>query len=262
MGVNQYIISVNLCYNATMDIFRSSTSTIEPVKSTVRIPLTPEERMLGFAPPKMSDITWRIFRIMAEFVEGFQFLSRTEREISIFGSARLPPTHRWYKEAEKLGQLLAEHKFTVVTGGGPGLMEAANKGAFEKGGVSVGLNIQLPHEQRENGYLTMSHAFYYFFTRKVMLAASSQAYVFFPGGFGTLDEAFEILTLIQTGKSERVPTIFIGQDYWGPLVAWLESTVYGTYDTIHRNDLKLIQVVDTAEEAFAIISASKERTMF
>lgn len=245
-----------------MDIFRSVSSTIDRSDAPVRIPLTEQERSVGFAPPKMSDLTWRIFRIMAEFVEGFQFLSRTEREVSIFGSARIPATHRWYKEAEVLGQLLASHRYTVVTGGGPGVMEAANKGAFEKGGVSVGLNIQLPQEQRTNPYVTMSHAFHYFFTRKVMLAASSQAYVFFPGGFGTLDEAFEILTLIQTGKSERVPTVFVGKDYWGPLVAWLESTVYGTYDAIDRNDLKLIHVVDTAEEAFALVSASKERTMF
>lgn len=248
-----------------MDIFRSTLNGrrgADDAQRCARIPLTSEERAVGFAPPKMSDITWRIFRIMAEFVEGFQFLSRTEREVSIFGSARLPSTNRWYKEAEKLGRLLGAAKFTTVTGGGPGIMEASNKGAFETGGVSVGLNIQLPQEQRTNAYVTMSHAFHYFFTRKVMLAASSQAYVFFPGGFGTLDEAFEILTLIQTGKSERVPVVLVGSDFWNPLVAWLESTVYGAYDTVDRNDLKLFSVVDTADDAFALISASKERTMF
>lgn len=248
-----------------MDIFGSAgkhASGGDSPQGSVRIPLTPEERAVGFAPSKMSDITWRIFRIMAEFVDGFQFLSRTDREVSIFGSARLPSTNRWYKEAEKLGRLLGGAKFTTITGGGPGIMEASNKGAFEAGGVSVGLNIQLPQEQRTNPYVTMSHAFHYFFTRKVMLAASSQAYVFFPGGFGTLDEAFEILTLIQTGKSERVPVVLMGSDFWNPLVAWLESTVYGAYDTVDRNDLKLFTVVDTAEEAFALIAASKERTMF
>lgn len=245
-----------------MDIFRSPAHGTTKEELHIRVPLTPQERALGFAPPKMSDITWRIFRIMAEFVDGFQFLSRTEREVSIFGSARLPASNRWYLEAEKLGRMLGEHGYTVVTGGGRGIMEAANKGCFEAGSTSVGLNIQLPNEQRINPYVTISHEFYYFFTRKVMLAASAQAYAFFPGGFGTLDEAFEILTLIQTRKSERIPTVFVGKDYWGPLVAWLESTVYGTYDTINKEDLKLMPIVDTAEEAFAIIATSKERTMF
>ncbi len=247
-----------------MDIFRAmaneKTTLQEDCK--IRMPLTPEERSLGFSPPKMSDITWRIFRIMAEFVEGFQFLSRTEREVSIFGSARLPSSNRWYQEAERLGHKLGENGYTVVTGGGPGIMEAANKGCYEAGATSVGLNIQLPKEQRMNPYVTMSHAFYYFFTRKVMLAASAQAYVFFPGGFGTLDEAFEILTLIQTKKSEPMPTVFVGKDYWAPLVAWLETTVYGAYDAVGRDDLRFLAVVDTAEEAYALIAKSNERTMF
>src|SRR3989339_116723 len=219
-------------------------------------PTQPMDRKISLK--KMSDITWRIFRIMSEFVEGFQFLSDFNKEVTIFGSARLKPQSKWYTEAEKLGELLVKKKFSVITGGGPGIMEAANKGAFKVDpNKSIGINIQLPAEQRTNSYVGQAKAFYYFFTRKVMLAASSQAYVFFPGGFGTLDEAFEILTLIQTGKSERVPTVFVGKDYWGPLVAWLESTVYGTYDAIDRNDLKLIHVVDTAEEAFALVSASK-----
>lgn len=234
-------------------------------EATVRIPLTEEEKAMcltGNRPPKMSEITWRIFRIMAEFVEGFQFLSTTSREISIFGSARLPAGNRWYEEAVKLGRLLAKDGFTVVTGGGPGVMEAANKGAFEAGGVSVGLNIQLPQEQRINPYVTKSRAFYYFFTRKVILAASAQAYVYFPGGYGTMDELFEILTLIQTGKSEKVPVVLVGKEFWGGLWGWMKDEMYGRLDTIDRADLDLVRIVDTAEEAHAIVSKSSERHFF
>jgi hypothetical protein len=141
-------------------------------------------------------------------------------------------------------------------------MEAANKGAFEAGGQSVGLNIQLPREQRSNSYVTRSHAFHYFFTRKVMLAASAQAYVYFPGGYGTLDELFEIMTLIQTAKSEAVPIVLVGKDYWGGLIEWLDKTVYGGFDTIDREDLNMFQLVDTAKDAYAIVAKSEERTFF
>jgi len=199
---------------------------------------------------------------MAEFVEGFQFLSTMNREISLFGSARIPPTSPWYKEAERLGKMLAQHGFTVITGGGPGIMEAANKGAYEGGGKSVGLNIQLPHEQRQNKYVTHGISFYYFFSRKVMLAASAQAYVYFPGGFGTMDEFFEIVTLIQTKKTEQLPIVLVGKDFWNPLIAFLEETMYGRYDAIDRQDLRLFTVVDTAEEAFALLVKSRERPLF
>lgn len=218
--------------------------------------------LAGNRPPKMSDITWRIFRIMAEFVEGFQFLSTTKREVSIFGSTRIPVGHRWYEEAVKLGRLLGKGGFTVVTGGGPGIMEGANKGAFEVGAMSVGLNIQLPREQRINPYVTHSRAFYYFFTRKVMLAASAQAYVFFPGGFGTMDELFEILTLIQTGKSEKVPVVLVGKAHWGGLWGWMKDEMYAKMDAIDRADMDLVKIVDTAEEAYAIVSKSSERNFF
>lgn len=232
---------------------------------SVRIPLTMEERQmceLGARPPRMSDLTWRIFQIMAEFVEGFQFLSTLKKEVSIFGSARLHPESRWYKEAVKLGRLLGDNGYTVITGGGPGIMEAGNKGAFEAGAPSIGLNIQLPKEQRINPYVTRSRAFHYFFVRKVMLSASAQTYVYFPGGFGTMDELFELLTLIQTKKSERVPVVLMGKDFWTPFWAWVEKTMYIEYDTIDREDLALVHIVDSAEEAYTIISKTKERTIF
>ena len=231
-----------------------------------RIPLTPEERAWceeqKVEPPRMSDITWRVFRIMAEFVEGFQFLSGLQKEVTILGSARLPADNRWYAEAVKLGGLLAEHGYTVVTGGGPGIMEAANRGAFEANGESVGINIQLPFEQRINPFVKKSRAFYYFFTRKVILAASAQTFVYFPGGFGTLDELFEILTLIQTKKSENVPVVLVGKEYWNGLIDWITETVYAKFDTISKEDMELFKLVDTAEEAFDIIKTSTERSFF
>ncbi|MFH1253166.1 MAG: TIGR00730 family Rossman fold protein [Candidatus Uhrbacteria bacterium] len=227
-----------------------------------RFPLMPREQVGAKETPRMSDITWRIFRIMAEFVEGFQFLSETSREVTIFGSARLAPEDRWYKEAVKLGRLLAKNKFMVITGGGPGIMEAANKGAVEGGGESIGLNIQLPSEQRTNPYVKKGRAFHYFFTRKVMMAASAQAYVFFPGGFGTLDEFAEMMVLIQTGKAQKVPMVCVGHDFWDPFFVWIEKTVFKQFEAISSSDLKLYKVVDTAEEAFALIKNSKERTFF
>jgi len=227
-----------------------------------RFPLMPREQAETKEPPRMSDITWRIFRIMAEFVEGFQFLSETSREVTIFGSARLPLGNKWCQEAIKLGRILAKNKFTVITGGGPGIMEAANKGAFEAGGESIGLNIQLPNEQRVNSYVKKGRGFHYFFTRKVMMAASAQAYVFFPGGFGTLDEFMEMIVLIQTGKAQQVPMICVSHEFWDPLFAWVEKVVYKQFNATSDKDLKLYTVVDTAEEAFALIKNSKERTIF
>ncbi|MEK7192414.1 MAG: TIGR00730 family Rossman fold protein [Patescibacteria group bacterium] len=203
---------------------------------------------------------WRVFRIMAEFVDGFQFLADAKNSVTFFGSARFPETSRWYKEAEKLGNLLGKNGFGVVTGGGPGIMEGGNRGAMKGGGESVGLNIQLPFEQRANPYVKKSLGFHYFFTRKVMLSLISQAYVFFPGGYGTLDEVFEILTLIQTHKIyEKIPVVLVGKDFWGHIDQWLKSKLLKEYQTIDENDLKLYQVVDTAEEAFEIIKNSQAR---
>ena len=151
---------------------------------------------------------------------------------------------------------------TTVTGGGPGIMEAANKGAHEAGGASVGLNIQLPMEQRVNPFVNKARGFHYFFTRKVMLAASAQAYVYFPGGFGTQDELFEILTLIQTKKSEQIPVVLVGKEYWGGLFEWVRKTMFEEYETISREDMDLFKIVDTAEEAFELVKCSTERTFF
>lgn len=235
-------------------------------KDTIcRIPLTPEEREYckeTGAKPQMSEVTWRIFRIMAEFVEGFQFLSTLKKEVTVLGSARTPADNHWYQEAMKLGGLLATEGYTVVTGGGPGIMEAANRGAYEAGGESVGINIQLPMEQRVNPFVKKARGFYYFFTRKVILMASAQTFVYFPGGYGTLDELFEMLTLIQTNKSERIPVILVGKEYWTGLFVWLKDIVYAKADAINKDDLDIVTIVDTAEEAMAIIRTSTERSFF
>ena len=195
----------------------SNDASVSPAPLICRLPLAPGEKQTK--PTSLNEITWRIFRIMAEFVEGFQFLSESSREVTFFGSARTKKSDRWYKEGVKLGRLCATNGFTVVTGGGPGIMEALNKGAKEGGGVSIGLNIQLPNEQRINEYVTRGRGFHYFFTRKVMLAYSAQAYIFFPGGFGTLSEFFDLVELVQTKKMESIPIICVGKDFWGALDA-------------------------------------------
>jgi uncharacterized protein (TIGR00730 family) len=208
------------------------------------------------------DANWRVFRIMSEFVDGFEFLYPLRKEVTFFGSARFSERDHWYLEAQKLGRLLAENGFTVITGGGPGIMEAGNRGAYEGGGESIGLDIELPHEQRRNAYVKKGIGFHYFFTRKVMLSASAQAYVFFPGGFGTLDEFFEMITLIQTGKMESVPCICIGKDFWGTMDTWVKKSLVEEYRTIDAADVGLYTVVDSAEEAFTILKDSKERKYF
>jgi uncharacterized protein (TIGR00730 family) len=234
---------------------------IDPgMEHVCRLPLASDEDRSE--PTRLYEITWRIFRIMAEFVEGFQFLSESNREVTFFGSARLKKSSPWYKEAEKLGALLAKQQFTVITGGGPGIMEAGNKGAMEAGGVSIGLNIQLPMEQRINEYVTKGRGFHYFFTRKVMLAASAQAYVYFPGGFGTLDEFFEIVTLIQTRKMQSIPVVCVGKEFWSGLFDWVQQTQVQKFKTVSSKDMKLFHVVDTAEEAYKIICSSQERSFF
>ena len=202
---------------------------------------------------------WRVFRIMAEFIDGFHFIANFKKTVSVFGSARLSSENKYYQEASKLGQLLAKTGYTMITGGGPGIMEAANRGAFEANGKSVGLNIQLPGGQKMNPYVKSPMGFNYFFTRKVMLSFASQAYVFFPGGFGTLDEFFEMVTLVQTKKISRpVPIIAVGKEYWQPLFDWLNIEVHQEHKAINKKELGIFQIVDSAEEAFKIIKAKKK----
>ena len=206
-------------------------------------------------------VLWRIFRIMAEFVDGFQFLADLKKTVTFFGSSRFTSEIPEYKEARRLAYLLGQDGFTVITGGGPGIMEAANRGAFEANAQSVGLNILLiPMEQRINDYVKKGMGFHYFFTRKVMLAFASQAYVFFPGGFGTLDEMSEIVTLIQTNKISRdIPVVLVGKDFWEPFLVWVKEMMYDKYKAIDEGDMKLYSLVDSADEAFKIIKESKER---
>jgi len=203
---------------------------------------------------------WRIFRIMAEFIEGFEFLDRLHSEVTIFGSARATVEDEWYQKAKRLGYLLARAKYTVITGGGPGIMEAANWGAYEAGGESVGLDISLPTEQRRNQFVTQAMGFHYFFTRKVMLSASAQAYIFFPGGLGTVDELSEMVVMIQTGKmTNDVPIILVGQEFWAPFLAWVRKTLYDEYRYVAKKDLSLFHLVNEPEDAMKIIKATRER---
>jgi uncharacterized protein (TIGR00730 family) len=187
--------------------------------------------------------SWRLFRIMGEFVQGFEEMSGVRKAVTLFGSARLHAGHPYYEQAETLAQLLAQGGYTVITGGGPGLMEAGNKGAFEAGGRSIGLNIDLPFEQNPNPYQTDIVRFRYFFVRKVMLVKYSSAFVVFPGGFGTIDEVFEALTLIQTKKIHPFPVYFVGESYWRGLIEWLSTTLV-EHGTVAERDLHLFKVVD------------------
>ena len=194
--------------------------------------------------------SWQIFKIMAEFVDGFEKLAKIGPCVSIFGSARTKSEHKYYETTVEVARLLAEKGYGVISGGGPGIMEAANKGAFQAGGKSVGLNIELPFEQFHNKYIDHDKLleFNYFFVRKVMFMKYSQGYIVLPGGFGTMDELFEAITLIQTGKIARFPIVLVGREYWGGLFNWIENTMLA-HANISEEDLKLYRLVDTAEEA-------------
>jgi len=198
---------------------------------------------------KVTD-SWQIFKIMAEFVEAFEKMAKIGPCVSIFGSARTPREHTSYKLAEDCARLLTEKGYGVISGGGPGIMEAANKGAYEAGGKSVGLNIDLPFEQFHNQYIDRDKLleFNYFFVRKVIFTKYSQGYIVLPGGFGTMDELFEAITLVQTGKIARFPIVLVGTEYYGKLFDWIKNQMLGA-GNISEGDLSLYRLVDTAEEA-------------
>jgi hypothetical protein len=201
--------------------------------------------------------SWKIFQIMAEFVEGFERLSSISPSVSLFGSARTVEGSPWYRLAEDIGEQLSNAGFTVVTGGGPGIMEAGNRGAYKGKSPSVGLNIMLPHEQGGNRFQDISLVFRHFFSRKVMFVKHASAYVVLPGGFGTLDELAEILTLVQTGKTRRIPIILVGTEFWTPLVDWFRDTMV-TAGTISIEDLDLFLILDKPEQVVDAIFSHYE----
>lgn len=223
----------------------------QPDLSTKRPPERPtDERAL-------TRESWKIFQIMAEFVEGFERLSSISPSVSLFGSARTPPDSPWYALAREIGRQLSDAGFSVVTGGGPGIMEAGNRGAFAGKSPSIGLNIILPHEQSANAYQDVSLAFRHFFSRKVMFVKHASAYVVLPGGFGTLDELAEILTLVQTGKTRRIPIILVGSQFWRGLVDWLRDTLV-EHATIAPEDLDLFLILDKPEQVVDAIFSHYE----
>ncbi len=204
---------------------------------------------------------WKIFQIISEFVDGFEKLAEIQPSVSIFGSARTSPDHPYYRKTETIAHLLSESGFAVVSGGGPGIMEAANRGAFAGKGPSIGLNIRLPREQSGNPFQDISLEFEHFFSRKVMFVKYASAYVVMPGGFGTLDELAEILTLVQTGKSRRIPIILVESAFWQGLLDWFGKTLVAE-GTISPGDLELVQIVDEPEEIVDRIFAYYEERGF
>ncbi|SDZ90547.1 LOG family protein [Psychroflexus halocasei] len=199
--------------------------------------------------------SWALFKIMSEFVHGYERMSEIGPCVSVFGSARMKPGDKYYELTVKVSEKIVEKGFGVITGGGPGIMEAGNKGAHQGGGTSVGLNIDLPFEQHDNPYIDKDKVldFDYFFVRKVMFVKYSQGFVVMPGGFGTLDELFEAITLIQTRKIDKFPIILVGKDYWSGLLDWIKKTLSDDYETINPEDLDLIQLVDSEEEVADIL---------
>ena len=204
-------------------------------------------------PYTLTKETWRIFRIMSEFVDGFEVMSAVGPAVSIFGSSRATPDDRYYKQAQALAAKFVEQGLAVITGGGPGIMEAANKGAIEAGGTSVGLNITLPEEQLPNKYQNVALDFRYFFCRKVMFVKYALAFVCFPGGFGTMDEFFESMTLIQTEKSRKMPVVLFGNEFWEPLRKWMETIMRDQHGYIGPDDLGLFHIVDDLDEAVSCV---------
>lgn len=214
-----------------------------------------ENRPKGWNEIKTND-SWAIFKIVGEFVNGFEKMSQIGPCVSIFGSARTKPDEKYYQLAVKVAEKITDSGYGVITGGGPGIMEAGNKGAHLSGGTSVGLNIDLPFEQHDNPYIDSDKSldFDYFFVRKVMFVKYSQGFVVMPGGFGTLDELFEAITLIQTHKIQKFPIILVGTDFWSGLMEWIKSTLLSTFSTISPGDIDLIHLVDTPEEVIKVLN--------
>tara|TARA_R110001632_G_scaffold202425_5_gene325520 strand:+ start:1270 stop:1986 length:717 start_codon:yes stop_codon:yes gene_type:complete len=214
-----------------------------------------ENRPKGWNEKKTND-SWAIFKIMGEFVNGFERMSRIGPCVSIFGSARTKSDHKYYKLATEIAEKIVNNGYGVITGGGPGIMEAGNKGAHLAGGTSVGLNIDLPFEQHDNPYIDSDKSldFDYFFVRKVMFVKYSQGFVVMPGGFGTLDELFEAITLIQTHKIQKFPIILVGTDFWSGLFEWVKSTLLDSFQNISAKDIDLIHLVDTSDEVLEVLN--------
>ena len=242
---------------------RSKPSRIEPVTKSAEDNRTEDERL--FQPVReRGEFThsdpWKVLRITGEFVEGFDELADIDSAVAIFGSARTPRTSPWYELAARTARLLGRKRFAIITGGGPGIMEAANKGAREAGTVSIGLNIELPFEQDSNPYLDRSVNFRYFFVRKMMFVKYSHAFVVFPGGYGSMDELFEALTLIQTGKIKHFPVVLMGRSYWQGLMDWIKDVILKEAN-ISPGDLSLVHVTDDPEEAVKVIVEARRKML-
>ncbi len=220
-----------------------------------------EERLRDGGEGRLTREAWKIFQIMAEFVRGYEKLASVEPCVSIFGSARLDAGHPWYQKAQEIAEKLSNAGFSVISGGGPGVMEAANKGAFRGTGYSIGLNIELPHEQHANPYQDISLSFEHFYSRKVMFMKYAAAYVVMPGGFGTLDELAECLTLVQTGKTRKMPIILVESGFWKGLIDWWRDSLLAA-GTIHPEDLDLITLIDDTDEVVSAIFNHYEKRGF
>ncbi len=214
-----------------------------------------ENRPKGWNEIKTND-SWAIFKIMGELVSGFERMSRIGPCVSIFGSARTKPDHKYYQLTVDIAEKIADNGYGVITGGGPGIMEAGNRGAHLSGGTSVGLNIDLPFEQHDNPYIDSDKSldFDYFFVRKVMFVKYSQGFVVMPGGFGTLDELFEAITLIQTHKIQKFPIILVGTEFWSGLMEWVKTTLLDSFGNISAGDMDLVQLVDTPDEVIDVLN--------
>ncbi|THB69299.1 MAG: TIGR00730 family Rossman fold protein [Gammaproteobacteria bacterium] len=214
--------------------------------------MTQKDKIPNIDTSELAVESWKVFQIMAEFVEGFERLSKISPSVTIFGSARIDKDHRYYKLTEEIANKLSASGFAIVSGGGPGLMEAANKGAYDEKSLSIGLNIQLPHEQSGNSYQDISLNFRHFFSRKVMFVKYASAYVVMPGGFGTLDELAEILTLVQTQKEKKVPIVLVVSQFWSGLIDWFKENLVSE-GMIDKDDINLFRIADNADEVVKII---------